>query len=45
MVGNLQPIGVDMEELRVRMGGWCAHLTMLSEAQQEHHIQRQENQF
>ena len=30
--------------LRVRMGGWCAYFTMLSEAQQEHHIQRQENQ-
>jgi formate C-acetyltransferase len=28
--------------LRVRMGGWCAYFTMLSHAQQEHHIQRQE---
>ena len=32
------------QSLRVRMGGWCAYFTMLSEAQQEHHIQRQENQ-
>jgi formate C-acetyltransferase len=30
--------------LRVRMGGWCAYFTMLSEAQQEHHIRRQEAQ-
>jgi formate C-acetyltransferase len=30
--------------LRVRMGGWCAYFTMLSKAQQEHHIRRQENQ-
>jgi formate C-acetyltransferase len=30
--------------LRVRMGGWCAYFTMLSEAQQEHHIRRQGNQ-
>jgi formate C-acetyltransferase len=28
--------------LRVRMGGWCAYFTMLSQAQQEHHIRRQE---
>jgi formate C-acetyltransferase len=30
------------QSLRVRMGGWCAYFTMLSHAQQEHHIQRQE---
>ncbi|UCC64587.1 MAG: hypothetical protein JSV36_05920, partial [Anaerolineae bacterium] len=30
------------ESLRVRMGGWCAYFTMLSHAQQDHHIQRQE---
>jgi len=28
--------------LRVRMGGWCAYFTMLSQEQQEHHIRRQE---
>ncbi len=28
--------------LRVRMGGWCAYFTMLSQHQQEHHIRRQE---
>jgi formate C-acetyltransferase len=28
--------------LRVRMGGWCAYFTMLSRAQQDHHIRRQE---
>ena len=28
--------------LRVRMGGWCAYFTALSEQQQEHHIARQE---
>ena len=28
--------------LRVRMGGWCAYFTMLSQQQQEHHIRRQE---
>ncbi|MBN1400266.1 MAG: hypothetical protein JXA74_05490, partial [Anaerolineae bacterium] len=30
--------------LRVRMGGWCAYFTMLSEQQQNHHIRRQEGQ-
>lgn len=30
-------------DLRVRMGGWSAYFTMLSEAQQEHHINKQEN--
>jgi len=28
--------------LRVRMGGWCAYFTMLSQEQQDHHIRRQE---
>jgi formate C-acetyltransferase len=28
--------------LRVRMGGWCAYFTMLSRAQQDHHIRRQD---
>ncbi len=28
--------------LRVRMGGWCAYFTMLSEEQQDHQIRRQE---
>jgi choline trimethylamine-lyase len=28
--------------LRVRMGGWCAYFTMLSQEQQDHHIHRQE---
>jgi formate C-acetyltransferase len=28
--------------LRVRMGGWCAYFTMLSQEQQEHHIRRQD---
>jgi formate C-acetyltransferase len=28
--------------LRVRMGGWCAYFTMLSQEQQNHHIRRQE---
>ena len=30
------------KSLRVRMGGWCAYFTMLSEEQQNHHIRRQE---
>ena len=30
------------KSLRVRMGGWCAYFTMLSQEQQEHHIRRQE---
>jgi len=30
------------KSLRVRMGGWCAYFTMLSEEQQEHQIRRQE---
>jgi len=30
------------KSLRVRMGGWCAYFTMLSEEQQDHHIHRQE---
>lgn len=30
------------QSLRVRMGGWCAYFTMLSQQQQEHHIRRQE---
>ena len=30
------------ESLRVRMGGWCAYFTMLSDEQQDHHIRRQE---
>ncbi|HJN17006.1 MAG TPA: pyruvate formate lyase family protein, partial [Armatimonadota bacterium] len=28
--------------LRVRMGGWCAYFTMLSEEQQDHQIRRQD---
>jgi len=28
------------KSLRVRMGGWCAYFTMLSNEQQEHHIRR-----
>jgi len=32
------------DSLRVRMGGWCAYFTMLSRAQQDHHIRRQEGQ-
>ncbi len=30
------------KSLRVRMGGWCAYFTMLSEEQQNHHIRRQD---
>jgi len=30
------------KSLRVRMGGWCAYFTMLSNEQQDHHIRRQE---
>ena len=30
------------KSLRVRMGGWCAYFTMLSNEQQNHHIRRQE---
>ncbi|MFW5985326.1 MAG: pyruvate formate lyase family protein [Halanaerobiaceae bacterium] len=33
----------DYENLRVRMGGWSAYFTMLSEEQQEHHIRKQES--
>ena len=29
-------------DLRVRMGGWSAYFTMLSEEQQEHHIRKEE---
>ena len=29
-------------DLRVRMGGWSAYFTMLSDEQQEHHIRKQE---
>ena len=29
-------------DLRVRMGGWSAYFTMLSEKQQEHHIMKEE---
>ena len=31
----------DYRSLRVRMGGWCAYFTMLSQEQQEHQIRRQ----
>jgi len=30
-------------DLRVRMGGWSAYFTMLSDKQQEHHISKQED--
>lgn len=33
------------KSLRVRMGGWCAYFTMLSNEQQEHHIRRQGGQL
>lgn len=32
-------------DLRVRMGGWSAYFTMLSEEQQEHHIRKSEAGF
>lgn len=35
----------NFKDLRVRMGGWSAYFTMLSEEQQEHHIRKAEAGF